>query len=902
LTPTLVVTKYTLPPLRPAQIERERLVERALAGLDRKLTLITAPPGFGKSTLAVELAHRAGRRAAWLSLDRGDNEPGRWGAYLAAALQQAGLPMGQHLQAILRLEGQPLLDAITPALINEVAGAVFPVMLVLDDYHAIQTGEIHEAVSLLLDRIPPNLHLVIVSRARPPLPLARLKVRGELTEITAADLRFTSDEASAFLHRSMGLGLPAEGVAALMARTEGWIAGLQLAALSLQGAGNWAAAIESFGGRSSDLLEYLLGEVLDHQPERIRSFLLQTALLDRLTGPLCDAVTGQTDGEATLRALEQGNLFLFPLDQERRWYRYHPLFADFLLARLRDTAGEADIAELHHRVAAWYHQQGELAQAVDHLLLAGAFDKAADWIEEGFADWSTRGSLPPLRRWVDQLPAHVMEQRPRLATLAAWVLTSSGDVQADHRFTQTAAYLTTAQRTLRQDAASGTDVREPLGVLSAVRTALAPWAPVRQCPMCIVQYVAHAEQCAAEARELLPGSSLFWRSVVSSSLGSVYLRAGDVAGAAQAFGEAARLGASSGNLAATVAAMHRHAQLLTMLGRLSAAVDAYREALRLADRSGAAALPIMAPIYLGLGLVCLERNDLDGAVRNLQEARDRYAAGGQAAPEALLALAQVAQARGDALLARDLVDQADDLLSARTKLRAAAVAAWPEGVLVLLAQGNLAAARRWVQEGGVAPGEEPGLWRAPEYLALARVLVKEGQADVALPLLRSLRATVAASGCRGLESEAWVVEGLALQALGDAGGAAGSLQAALDLTWSEGYVRLFAPAVTLLEQAQHNRTGAVPYRAYVDQLLAILAPERTAATPAAAVQALAEPLTEREGQILRLIASGSSNQDIAGELFMGVSTVKWHLVNIYGKLQVRSRTQAVARARELGLV
>lgn len=911
MTSTLVVTKYTLPPLRPLHIARVRLMERLLAGLDRKLTLISAPAGFGKSTLAVELAHRAARRAAWLSLDRSDNDPGRWGAYLAAALLQAGLPIGEQMQSILQLEGQTVFDALAAALINDVAGAGSPLMLVLDDYHLIQAGEIHEAVALLLDRMPPTFHMVIVTRARPPLPIARLKARGDLTEITAADLRLTSDEASAFLRRTMGMDLPADAVAALMARTEGWVAGLQLAALSLQGAADWDAAIESFGGRSPDVLGYLLGEVIDQQPEVVRTFLFRTAVLDRLTGPLCEALTGHADGHRTLQALEQANLFVFPLDPERRWYRYHPLFAEFLLARLRDAVGDTGIAELRHRAAHWYHREGHLAEAVDSLLLAGAFEQAADWIADGFADWSTRGSLLPLRHWVDRLPKSVMQQQPRLAMLAAWVLITNGDVQADHRFTQTADYLDMASGALKQAHGSGADVGESLGVLAAVRTALAPWAPVRQCPMCIVQYVAHAERCASEARERLPGSSVFWRSVVSSSLGSVYLRAGDVAGAAHAFGEAARLGARSGNLTAAVAALQRHAQLLTILGRLSAADEAYREAVRLAAQMGGEALPIMAPIYLGIGLVCFERNDLGGAARHLAEARRRYEAGGNAAPEALLALARICQAQGDAAAAAELVEEAGDVLAARTKLRAASFAAWPDGVRVLLAQGDVAGARRWVQAGGVTLDQEPNLWRAPEYMALARVLVAERKAQPALTLLRTLRGAVAASGCRQLEAEAWLVEAMALHALGDARTACTCVQDALALTWTEGYVRLFADAgpieallVQIQGELQRGRDADVPYRGYVDQLLATLLGEQPVAalTPASTAPTLAEPLTARERQILQLVASGCSNQDVARELFLGVSTVKWHLLNIYGKLQVRSRTQAVARARELRFV
>lgn len=901
LKPTLVVTKYTLPPGRPRQVARDRLMEKLLAGLDRKLTLIAAPAGFGKSTLAAELARRAGRPAAWLSLDRTDNDPLYFGAYLTEALRQAGLPVPDQMQ--------PTLDALAAALINAAAVADFPLLLVLDDYHLITAGEIHEAVALLVDRLPPGFHVVIVTRTRPPLPLARLKARGEMAEITAADLRFTAVEAAAFVHQAMGVDLPDAAVAALVARTEGWAAGLQLAALSLQGAADWAAALEGFSGASPDLLEYLMGEVVGLQPEPVQLFLLHTSILGRLTGPLCGALTGLPDSQRTLQVLEQANLFLFPLDPGRRWYRYHPLFAEFLQARLRDEVGAAGVADLHRRAARWYRADGQVTEAVDHLLAAGAGEEAADWMEEHAAAISPATLL----RWVGQLPAPVVRQRPRVATMAAWALISSGDGLPDHLFKQALEYLTMAARELRSGAARA-DAAESLGILAAVRTALAPWAPLRQCPMCTVQYVGNAVYCAEEARQLLPEESCFWRSVVSSSLGAVHLRAGNLAEAARAFGDAARLGTRSGDLSAAVAALQRQAGLLVVLGRPGAADTAYREALRLAGEQGGESLPLLAPIYLGLGRLRYEANDLNGAADHLGEAIRRFSAGGVPADEAVLALARVRQAQGDSLQARRLVDQAAEVTAARAKLRAAAAAAWPDGVRVLLDQGDVAGARRWVDAAGVGLDREPDLWRAPEYLALARVLVAEGQADAPLPALQALRDAAAAGGCRGTEAEVRVVEALALHSLGDDRGARVCVQAALALTAAEGHVRLFAdggrPILTLVGQvcAELRRR---PERAYAERLLAQLT--GVGAGPGAAVAArgpapagtpapLVEPLTTREREIVQLLAAGCSNQDIARELYMGVSTVKWHLLNIFGKLQVRSRTQAVARARESGLV
>ncbi len=923
MAPALIVTKYTLPPAGSNSIPQTRLVERLLTSLDRKCTLISAPPGFGKSTLAAEVARQSARGAAWLSLDRGDNDPTQFGAYLVAAIRRAGLPLGEPVESLFRFTEQPPLPSLVAMLINVAVTAASDFILVLDDYQVIVQDEIHAAIANLLYHLPSNFHVMIVTRTRPPLPLAWLKASGDLAEVTGADLRFTLPETTTFLHRTMGLNLPEADVADLFARTEGWVTGLKLAALSLRGATDWPAAIARFSGRNPDLLQYLTDEVIQQQPESVRTFLRQTSILNRLTGPLCDTVTGRTDGRQVLKQLEQANVFLVPLDPDRQWYRYHPLFAEFLLARLRDAVGDSRIRELHHRAATWYLKNEQLADAIEHLLQAHAFEEAADSLEAGFTDWSLGVSSKTLREWVEQIPKDIMEKRPRLCTMAAWVLISSANGLADHLFAQTVDYLGLASHALQGADASEPAVRESLGVVAAVRTALAPWAPRRQGPQCILQDLAQAVRCAEEALSLLPPGNLFWRSVVSSSLGQVYLRAGNVSGAAQSFGYASRLGNQGGNLTATLAALQRQARLLMVLGQLSNADKAYREGLRLAARRGGDAWPILAPIYLGMGRLQYEWNDLAAAEGYLAKADRCAEANGATAPEVLLATARLQQARGNCAAARLLVDQAGDLLASRTKLRAAEWAVWPEGVRILLAQGDVRAARRWVAAWGVSLDEEPVLWRAPEYLALARVTLADGRPEAALLLLRSLQTIAAAGGCRGLEAEIWLALALAHQAAHDAAAARADVHAALRVTVPEEFVRLFAdegqPIITLLGQIngelKRGQYADVPYHGYVPHLLAILASKPATPGPAPATEQspappvpplveplMVEPLTERQLDILKLMAGGYSNQDIAAELFLGVSTVKWHLLNIFGKLQVKNRTQAVAHARQLGLI
>lgn len=906
--PALIVTKYTVPQAGARLVVREHLTEKMLAGLSRRCTLISAPAGFGKSTAAAELVRRSQRQAAWLGLDRDDDDPARFGAYLVAALRQSGLFLGEELEALLRFSDQPRLQALVAAAINAVAAAGRPFVLVLDDYHLIGAGEIHEAVAELLHHMPRSFHVVIATRVRPALPLPWLRARGELSEITASDLRFSEEEAAGFLHQTMGLDLPDARVADLAARTEGWVTGLKLAALSLRGASDWTAAIQRFNGRHPDILAYLVDEVVQRQPESIRAFLRATAICDRLTGSLCDAVTGTAGGQETLQRLAQANLFLAPLDPGGQWYRYHPLFAEFLRARLRDAAGEARVRQLHRRAAAWYRSNGRLAEAMEHLLAACAHAEAADSLETGLSDWSARVSPKTLGQWVALLPKEVVRQRPRLCTMAAWALINHADGLADDLYAQAVDYLAMAATALKRADASQPAVRESLGVLAAVRTALAPWAPLGQGRLCTMQDVAHAAACAEEARSLLPEDSLFWQAVVSSALGQVYLRAGSVSLAAQAFGAAGRLGSTSGNLTAAITALSRQGKLLTMLGQPLEADRTYHEALRLAARHGAESLPALAPVHLGMGLLRYEWNDLGGAEERLAEARRRFAASGVAAPEVLLALARVHQARGDPAAARLLVDQAGELLAAGRRLRADSAAAWPQGVRVLLAQGALPAARRWVVTGGVTADPEPVLRRIPEYLALARVQVAEGQAEAALPLLRSLQGVAAAGRCRGLQAEIHLVQALARHALDDGQAATDAVRKALAVTLPDQFVRLFAdegrPIMERLREIDGDRD--LPDGGCVSRLLARLTSiqDVTGAVPVPprTAPALVEPLTEREEEIIKLIAIGCSNQDVARELFLGVSTVKWHLLNIYGKLQVGSRTQAVARARRLGLV
>jgi LuxR family maltose regulon positive regulatory protein len=451
----ILTTKLYIPAPRLNVVLRPRLIERLNEGLHGKLTLISAPAGFGKTTLVSAWVAACQRPTAWLSLDEGDNDPTRFLAYLVAALHTIAPNVGEGVLAVLQSPQSPPTESILTALLNEIATIPDNFVLVLDDYHVIEATPVDTALTFLLEHLPPQMHLLIATREDPQLPLARLRARGQLTELRAADLRFTPDEAAEFLKEVMGLNLSAEEIAALETRTEGWIAGLQMAALSMQGRADATSFIKSFTGIHHFVLDYLVEEVLQRQPDRIRSFLLQTSILDRLSGPLCDAVTGEEDGRGMLEALERGNLFVVPLDDERQWYRYHHLFADVLQARSIEEQSNQD-PPLHRRASEWYEQNGLRADAIRHALAAEDFERAAGLVELAWPAMRRSRQEATLLGWVKALPDELVRARPVLSVVYAWALLDGGELEAaEARLRNTERWLdTTADVSERPEALS----------------------------------------------------------------------------------------------------------------------------------------------------------------------------------------------------------------------------------------------------------------------------------------------------------------------------------------------------------------------------------------------------------------------------------------------------------------
>ena len=898
----LLKTKLYIPSPRPNLVPRPRLIERLNAGLRRRLTLISAPAGFGKTTLLSEWAAGCGRPVAWVSLDKGDNDPSRFLVYFIAALRMVREELGETGLAMLQSPQLPPVESVLTTLINEIAVASGQgqFALVLDDYHTIKSQSIHNALTFLLDHLPPQMHLVIATRADPPLPLPRLRVQGELTELRITDLRFNDDEVAAFFNKVMDLGLSTDDIAALASRTEGWAAGLQVAALSLQGREDATSFIQAFTGSNRYILDYLVVEVLQQQTEPVQTFLLQTAILDRLTGPLCDAVcsvgagvTTKGSGQATLEGLERANLFVIPLDDERRWYRYHQLFADLLRARLRQMHPDW-IPELYRKAAEWHEQNRLMAEAVGHRLAARDFEEAARLVEQiAQATLWMRGEMTTFLGWLEALPEEVVRTRPQLILYHTWALLTVTQLDAvearlrdiEHIFGETEdSVITEAER------------HRMRGEVTVIRAMVANFRGDRS----------RAIQLCNQALEIIPEDNLFLRATIVGNLGGAYAVEGDVVAASHAFAEASRLSKAAGNIFTALIAISYLAEMQVSQGQLHQAAKTYQQALELAAERGGRQLPLAGMAYVGMGQLLHEWNDLDEAKRYLmegiklseQQGDTTIGPGLQVLVDGCVALARVYQAQSDVSSALEVLNKAEQLTRKHAsplsvQVRAAQAQLW-------VAQGNLAAAGRWAQECGLGLDDEPDYLREFEYLTLARVLVAQGKQDDATVLLARLGQAAEAAGRVRSLVEILAFQAVALQARGETVQAVVALERALSLAEPEGYIRIFVdegpPMEKLLRRALSR--GVAPD--YVSRLLASIG--KTAETISPVSQRLIEPLSPRELEVLRLSAGGFSNREIAEALVIAVTTVKKHISNIYGKLGVRSRTQAVARARDLNLL
>jgi LuxR family maltose regulon positive regulatory protein len=895
MTSPLLSTKLFVPRVRKDLVSRQRLVARINQGMGRKVTLISAPAGFGKTTLLSEWVQQLENPAAWLSLDADDNDSRRFWAYCIAALQTVQPHLGEGALEVLQARQEPDVETLLANLINEMAQAPHELVLILDDLHMIAERRLHDEITFLVDNLPPTLHLVAATRADPPWPLARLRARGDMNEIRSQDLRFTVAEAAAFLNEVMELDLSSDDVATLGQRTEGWIVGLQMAALSMQGRADASRFVAAFGGTHRFILDYLLEEVLERQPPDLQRFLLETSILDRLTGPLCDAVREAGDGQDMLEQLEAANLFVVPLDDERRWYRYHHLFSDLLRSRLLE-ARPGDLPLLHLRASQWFEDQGLVVAALGHALDSGDIQRVTKLATGNALAVMGHGELSALTRWFDALPEGLRCQ-PWLAVSHAWVLAYAGQLARVEALLRDAA---DGLRQLKdQDGA-----KHIAGHMNAIRAYLAG----------LRGRMSRAAQLCRRALDQLPVEDLMARAFVISLHGSVLRWSGDLTEAARISNEAITMRQERGEHLFAADAFCDLAALQQMQGQLHAAHDTCQGALHSAEersRSGESRASVADFAHTRLSAVLREWNDVAAAVKQARQGVTLAEQWGWA--DSLVFgygyLAVALQASGDADGALQAIRDGKRIASTLSPWLAAQMAAREAELQV--AQGNLAAAVRWAEESELQPDDPFAFVDASSYLTLARVLLSQGeqQSDAkligqALDLLERLLRLSESAGAMGRVVEILVAKALALQALGDTNPALSALERALLLAEPEGYVRTFidqGAAIAPLLHAAHRRGIAVDY---MRQLLEAL-PGDTAGKPAreiAPTSALVDPLSEREQQILRLLTSHLSSTEMAEQLYLSVHTVRTHIKSIYSKLGVHSRHDAIQRAQDLGLL
>ena len=860
------------------------------------LTLISAPAGFGKTTLLSDWIHQSEMPVAWFSLDEGDNDPVRFLSYVIAALQTIEANIGKPALSALQSPQAPPMESILATLINDINPVSKDFALILEDYHLIDTHEIHNIVEFLLDHLPQQMHLVIATRADPPLPVARLRGQNQLSEFRASDLCFTADESSVFFNKVMNLGLSPDEIGMLESRTEGWIAGLQLAALSMEGRKDIPAFIKAFTGDDRHIVDYLMEEVLSRQSETVQSFLLRTSILDRLSGPLCDAVTGQNDSQQMLQKLEKANLFVVPLDSKRLWYRYHHLFTNFLRTRLYHAQRDL-IPELNRRACQWYADNGLVSEAISHALAAEDFERVADLIEQVAQTMVARGEFTTLLRWLKALPDPLVRARPQLCLAHAWALFINEQFEAAESRLQDVETGCKAQISR----IGKPELEALLGEAAAIRAIIAH----------VQEDNLRAIELSHQALQRLPDKNLYLRSLIAWILGMAHQMIGDVVAARQAYAEARTISQRTEH-GPTLLPLNGLAELEVIQGHLHQAAKLFQQALRFAaehDDQRGVRIPIAGVAHIGMGQLLYEWDDLEGATRYLLEGIELAKQFGYSVvlADGYVGLARVKQAQGDVNGALDMLQQAEQLAQRSHAIWTIAQIAGCQARLWLFPPGgSLAAAARWAQEYRLA--DELSYLRKVEYLALARVFIALGRADEALGLLTRLQE--AAEVARRMESiiEILMLRALALEAQDDTIGAMLTLIQALSLAEPEGYIRIFVdegkPMADLLEKVieakqvgQGDAKIDVP-QAYVKKLLMIL---KVSPVPQPE-GSLAQALSERELEVLTFVAAGLPNSHIARELFISVNTVKTHIKNINSKLDVHSRTQATARAKEIGLL
>jgi len=908
----ILQTKLYIPPIRPELVSRPRLIERLNAGLHRKLTLVSAPAGFGKTTLISEWVRHSDRPAGWLSLDEHDNDLTRFLTYLIGAMQHIDKEIGVDVQAALGESQSPQFETLLTKLVKGFEVIQDKSILVLDDYHLIGSKSVHDALNFLIEYLPPTMHIVIIGRTDPPIPISRLRVQGDMIEIRTPDLRFSKTEVAALLNNLMGFTLPSKDIAALEERTEGWIASLYLAALSMQGRDDWREFIITFSGSHRYVIDYLMDEVMDRQPEKVRTFLRHTSILDQFCAPLCNAVVSGEgiEEKGIIDYLERSNLFSISLDDHREWYRYHHLFADFLKQRLHEKEPE-HIPELHRRASQWYEAEGFVDKAIQHAQAAGDLENAIRLVEQIAADLISRRESNKLLKYVEQLPADRFQDYPILCVFYAFALLFSGQLEA----------------------------AEPiLGIAEANRDK-APRIPIPGYAATVRAFVANqmgdnhkavnlAEQALEEMLDALPDRvTLFFRGAAVIWLGVNYRKLGDLEKARELFVKAASLNEAAGNIYAVLAAMHQLADLTVIQGQLRQAVvicqQGFQMARRWTDGQGERLRTLVAAggLHLRLGTVLYQWNDLAGATPHIQRAVDVLELG-----EALgrlyayRMLAYLKQAQGDYEACYELLVKTFAIKDKISVIQAN-ISTLPslEQLGIMLSQLHPDMAHLFtdialrVEALGKQPDDDidftspSGYSQELDYSNLVRVLIAQDRASEALPLLVRLLEAARSMGRTGDEIRYSVLIALAHHALEDMPSALDFFREASTLAEPQSYVRIFVdegyPMAELLVLSISH--GIAPD--YASELLAAFPKDVRQSVDfdselKTSTQPLVEPLSERELDVLQLLVAGYKYKEIAERLFISVNTVRHHTRNVYSKLNANNRAQAIARAKEVNLL
>ena len=905
---SLLATKLYIPPPPSKAIARSRLVNRLNEGisLGRKLTLISAPAGFGKSTLVSEWIASCERPATWLSLDENDNNPSRFLGYLIGALQSVSPNLGADILDALQSSQIPPTDPILTALLNEISVVADDFILVLDDYHLADAKSVDDALTFLIDYLPPQMHLVITTREDPSLPIPRLRARNQLTEIRAADLRFTPAETAEFLNQAMSLDLSAEEVTALETRTEGWIAGLQLAALSMRGQDDIHGFIQAFAGDHRYIVDYLVEEVLQRQPESIRNFLLETSILDRLNGSLCDAVTNQTGSKSKLEQLQRGNLFLIPLDDKREWYRYHHLFADVLHMHL--TAEQPNqVSTLHKRASEWYEQNNLTADAIRHALAGGDFERTAKLIERVLPVMRQSRQEPTLLGWLKTLPDELFHNHPVLNVHYIGILMQNGQFEGvESRLRDVEQWLGTPEET--QTPLIYVDEEEFQRLPSSIAMYRAAIALAQGDTVNSIKY-------ASKVLELAHEDDDFPRGAASSLLGLASWTNGDLETAYRMFAEGMSYLQRVGYLSDVIGGSITLADIRITQGHLHEAMSIYERGLQLATKQGTSALRGAADMHVGMSDIFREQNDFNIAEQHLLKSNELGELNGlpKNSYRWRVAMARIQEAQGDWAGALRLFDEAEPLYVGDFSPNVRPIHALKARVLIK--QGELEKALAWARDQKLSIEEDPNYLREFEQITFARVLLAQFQRNHSTNLLHDttgllerLLKAAEKGGRTGSVIEILILQSLAHQMQEDMPAALSSLERALKLAEPEGYVRMFvdegAAMATLLLKAATSKI--MPD--YTAKLLSAFEAERRGlgeeqprlAAPASS--SLIEPLSQRELDILRLFKTELSGPEIAQELVIALSTVRTHTKSIYSKLNVKSRRAAVRQAIELGLI